>query len=224
MIVICGMARAGTTLLWQISEQICSSHGWVACTDHNTLFSKVRDLSGTDTVLKTYFIDNGVDSDIAIADDDIVFVAKRDVRDVVASLMSQRNILDHEIRSINFVTTMARQAIQRYEFFAYHKNVNIIKYEDYVNDRMKLINHLVETINLPCDTQDEIYEYTSLDNQISRAQHAFSNHNLIAMVTARHITSGTAGAWKTVLTPDEINAINEVAGDWLIANGYEIGV
>jgi hypothetical protein len=44
------------------------------------------------------------------------------------------------------------------------------------------------------------------------------------MVTARHITSGTVGAWKTVLTTDEINAINEVAGDWLIANGYEIGV
>jgi len=44
------------------------------------------------------------------------------------------------------------------------------------------------------------------------------------MVTGRHITSGTEGAWKTVLTPDEINAINEVAGDWPIANGYEIEV
>jgi galactitol-specific phosphotransferase system IIB component len=62
MIVICGTARGGSTLLWQICDQICKDYDWESVTDQNTLFSKVTSLSGTNTILKTYFMYNDLDS------------------------------------------------------------------------------------------------------------------------------------------------------------------
>jgi len=224
MIVVCGTARGGSTLLWQICDEICKDYGWESLTDQNTLFSKVRSLAGTSTILKTYFMYNDLDSNIETKSEDIIFVAKRDPRDCATSSIKKKFNFPDEDRTIGYITHLAKQAVDQYEFFAHKPDAHIIKYEDYLDNRIKLIEHIAEIIGLPCDENkiQEIYEYTSLENQIYRADHAMSEGSLISMITPRHITDGGSGAWREFLRPEEINSIHEVIGDWLIANDYPI--
>jgi len=224
MIVICGTARGGSTLLWQICNQLCKDYDWQSITDRNTLFSKVRSLSGTNTILKTYFMYNQSDSDIRTIDGDLIFVAKRDPRDVVTSLIKKKFNFPDQDRTIGYITHLAKAAVDQYEFFAHKPDAHIIKYEDYIDDRFKLIKYIAQIINLPYDENkiSEIYEYTSLENQIDRANNAQGGMNLTFMIEPNHITNGGSGAWREFLRPEEINSIHEAIGDWLIANDYPI--
>jgi galactitol-specific phosphotransferase system IIB component len=226
MIVVCGTARGGSTLLWQICDQICKDYDWESLTDQNTLFSKVRGLAGTNTILKTYFMYNQQDSDIETKSGDIIFVAKRDPRDCATSSIKKKFNFPDQDRTVGYITHLAKQAVDQYEFFAHKPDVHIIKYEDYLDNRIKLIEHIAQIIELPCDENkiQEIYEYTSLENQIYRANHAMGSMDLISMITAQHITDGGSGAWKEFLRPEEVSSIHDAIGDWLISNGYEIEV
>jgi len=46
----------------------------------------------------------------------------------------------------------------------------------------------------------------------------------VDLIEKFHITNINPHAWKNVLTPDEVDAVMQVSGDWLRSNGYEIGV
>jgi hypothetical protein len=39
-------------------------------------------------------------------------------------------------------------------------------------------------------------------------------------ITSNHITDGQEGAWRATLTPEEVAAIEDLAGDWMRAHGY----
>ena len=69
-----------------------------------------------------------------------------------------------------------------------------------------------------------VADEVSIPRQIERCREALQTSRSVDLIEQFHITNINPHAWKSVLTPDEVDAVMQVSGDWLIANGYEIGV
>lgn len=223
MIAVCGMSRSGTTLAWQIAWNLTKNFGWERLEYTNTPFSKVRDSQGKNVVLKTYRITGLNDHADRISTDssDKLLVCYRDVRDVVASRISKNRLLP-ENRTPQYAAELAQINLNMITFFENHDNKTLLKYEDCYADIPAHVERIATIIGMPNDPT--IADEVSIPRQIERCREALQTNRSVDLIEQFHITNINPSAWKTVLTPDEVDAIMQVAGEWLLANGYEVGV
>ena len=220
MIAICGMTRSGTTLAWQIACGLTKDAGWEKLEYVNTPFPIARESQGKNVVFKTYGMFHIEPTNyITENPNDKLLVGYRDVRDVVASNISKKRLLPTN-RTPQYATLIAQMSIKMFEFFNAHENKTLLRYEDCYADIPAHVERIAKIIGMP--NNPAIVDEVSIPRQIERCREALKTNQTVDLIEQFHITNITPGAWKTVLTSNEVDAINQVAGDWLIANNYPI--
>jgi hypothetical protein len=222
MIAVCGMTRSGTTLAWQIACGLTRDSGWEKLEYVNTPFSVARQSQGQNVVLKTYrTVNTEPTNHISDNPDDKLLVCYRDVRDVVASTISKKRILPNGRRP-EYAAFLAEINIEMFEFFNAHENKTLLRYEDCYADVPAHVERIAGIIGVP--NIPAVADEVSIPRQIERCREALQTSRSVDLIEQFHITNINPHAWKNVLTPDEVDAVMQVSGDWLISNGYEIEV
>jgi hypothetical protein len=218
MIAVCGMTRSGTTLAWQIAYGLTKDAGWEKLEYANTPFSIARESQGKNVVLKTYrMVNTEPTNHISDNPDDKLLACYRDVRDVVASTVSKKRLLPAN-RTPEYAAFLAQINIEMFEFFNAHENRTLLRYEDCYADVPAHVERVAEIIGMP--NIPAVANEVSIPRQIERCREALQTGKSVDLIEQFHITNINPGAWQTVLTSNEIDAIDQVAGSWLSENGY----
>lgn len=227
LLVVCGMHRSGSTLVWQIARLLLD--GRVGLRNPRGLSTSEFPAAAADPndllMAKVHFRP-------ALERDDFPQVGAkylytyRDPRDVVASLYRKGRAKpgDPE-RGARNSRLIARRELRGDEFWRSRDFVWVGKYEDFRDDIPTLVREIAAFLDLEVTAErvTDIEREVDLDAQAQRAiaakQHGVDDD---LRVTSNHITDGREGAWRDTLTPDELVAIEGESARWLVAHGYEV--
>lgn len=229
LIVVCGMHRSGSTLVWQIARQLLlhrpglrnprgirtSEFKRAAQDERDLLMVKVHYRSA---LKLSHFPDSGAR----------YLYTYRDVRDVVASLFRKgRYPVGDARRGPDSAREIAEREIAGHAVWTAKPDVWIRRYESFCGDTAALVRELAVYLNesVTDSRVDEIVEYVDVSRQAERSA-AASQHGIDedTRVTSNHITDGREGAWRDTLTPAECQSIEVEGHAWLTAHGYLTGL
>jgi len=151
----------------------------------------------------------------------ITFVAIRDFRDIVASLIRREifgksdNLDVNAIGMLEFIKPKI-EAILKYED---EPNAYFIRYEDWFGNEQELVNKMAFILDIE-NPSPSIADYISFKKNQERARQ-FDNHGQYDRVTnihGKHITSGQPGSWREdfKLLSDSTAAQIERELDWAL--------
>jgi hypothetical protein len=225
IVVICGQHRSGSTLAWQIVHELLSRTRSVS-SPLRTPASRLRlhalrprhvrmvKLHYSPALSKNQFPQRGAQ----------YIYTFRDPRDVAASLIRKgRYSPEHQKRGPEAVTAMIRRELRGDAFWRTRESLWIGRYEDITQDISALVHSLAAFLQVSADDETValISEHVSVERQRERVAEVRSGGiDPSLRITSNHITDGQEGAWRATLTPDEVAAIEDVAGDWMRAHGY----
>lgn len=225
IVVICGQHRSGSTLAWQITGELLSATRSVSMpmrTPANQLrlhalrpqHVRMVKVHYSPTVPKRHFPQRGAH----------YVYTFRDPRDVAASLIRKgRYGPEHEKRGAEGVASMIRRELRGDAFWRTRESLWIGKYEEITQDVPGLVRSLAGFLQIPIDEEivTRIGDHVSVERQRIRvADVRTSGVDPLLRITSNHITDGQEGAWRATLTPEEVAAIEDLAGDWMRAHGY----
>lgn len=225
IVVVCGQHRSGSTLAWQIAHELLTTTRPVSSplrTEPSRLWLhalrprhvRMVKVHFTPAVAKRHFPQRGAR----------YIYTYRDPRDVVASLIRKgRYGPDHERRGSKGVQAIVRRELRGDEFWRTREDLWIGRYEDIATDVPGLVASLADFLGVPVDDEltARIGEHVSVERQRDRvADLRDASVDPSLRITSNHITDGQEGAWRSTLTPDEVAAIEAVAGEWMRAHGY----
>lgn len=179
-ILITGMPRSGSTLLFQIVRELIQLHGNNITLNRNHGGTKEKHYGKHDIVLFTV----------------------RDIFDITKSLsVTHESSIAETINEAFYLEYLC-------EFNAEYTNGHIIKYEDFLPyNEIKLIKHVNRMVfnnELSETHSSEILEKFSIEKNKKRAMRYenFKNYDEYSMIHGNHITSNGYGL-KNSLTDDE---------------------
>ncbi|MCG3119032.1 MAG: hypothetical protein ALAOOOJD_01360 [bacterium] len=234
-IFCCGMQRSGSTLQFQITARLVEEAGvgkrveWVKAGQFETLRQRYAAEEGW-KVIKTHACSEKMVEEFGRKNAMGVY-CYRDLRDAFVSSMRKHDLDFEQLWKAEFLQTCLRQ---------FHKwtvlpRVLISKYETMMADIPGEVARIATHLGLDADAEKcrQIAADYSLERQKARIEEAKTNGKLQraygnalydphTQLHANHIYSGAAGEWKSVLAADETAKIETIAGDWLVAHGYEI--
>ncbi|MEK9664440.1 MAG: sulfotransferase domain-containing protein [Candidatus Nanopelagicales bacterium] len=227
LLLVCGMHRSGSTLVWQIARQLVdgkpglrnprgiatAEYPQAAADASDLLMAKVHFRPALN---REHFPDEGAK----------YLYTYRDPRDVVASLYRKGRAKpgDPE-RGARNSRLIVRRELRGDEFWTARKHVWIGKYEDFRDDVPGLVRALADFLDVEVDdaTVTQIVADNDLATQEKRAV-AAKAHGVDddLRVTSNHITDGREGAWRDTLTDEELVAIEAEGARWLVEHGYAV--
>jgi len=140
----------------------------------------------------------------------------RDARAVAASYKRVDHLSDDPIKSALdwlWINHVIERAKNRMESRAYYR----IRYEDLVRDPEKELISLCEFLDEPFDDVMLDYWLLNRNNNLEPKRHLGWKGKTLEQVTTTQIDE-----WKSILSREEINAINELAGKALARYHYEL--
>jgi len=234
-IFCCGMQRSGSTLQFQITARLVEEAGlgkrveWVKA-EH---FSKLRKQHAVDQnwkVLKTHACSEKMAKEFDRQNAKGIY-CYRDLRDAYVSCMRKHELTFEQLWETAFIETCLRQ---------FHKwtalpGVLVSKYEMMMIDVPGEVQHIAAHLGISIDNEkcQQIASEYNLERQKERIEDAKKEGKLKraygkaffdphTQLHANHIHSGEAGGWKSALSEEQIGKIEALAGDWLVAHGYEV--
>lgn len=154
-----------------------------------------------------------------------VVMVIRDPRDIMVSLMNFRQDSFETMQHAPVFPNNLKNH-KRWSEAIHASNFRCVKYEEMVKD---LANEVAEIEYYALGSSsllsvDECIEiglrFTIKENKL-RAIAAYPPSHL-NYFSKRHINDGRSGQWKTALDEDQIRWVEQVAGDFMETNGYEL--
>lgn len=221
-IVICGMPRSGSTLLFNLIKQITLIYSQKV----NTYFnydSEYRNLLTAETsiyVKKNHrfspLLSKRIEKKLTIG-----FFTHRDLRDVVVSLIQKGRITD-------FYEWLNRRKLRKIVndsmLYAHTKNIILISYDDLLNNKRKIISKISAELNI--QLSDEEIENLIKSSDIEKIKKQIADRRTLDVIDistqlhSNHIKDGIVGKWKEKLNEDQIKIINEKSQDFMQFFGY----
>ena len=226
LIVVCGMHRSGSTLVWQIARQLLlhrpglRNPRGIRTSEFKPAAQDEQDL----LMVKEHYRSALKLSHFPASGARYVYTY-RDVRDVVASLFRKGAYpVGDARRGAECAREIAEREIAGHAVWTAKPDVWIGRYESFRGDTAALVRELAVYLNEPVTDSrvDEIVEYVDVSRQVARSAAAIE-HGIDedTRMTSNHITDGREGAWRATLTPEERRAIETECHAWLTAHGYE---
>lgn len=225
-VVICGMQRSGSTLLFNIVNEVLNKnkHQQDTFFEEEVLYKKILQAELSTSIKKnhTYLpmvakrIKNGLS---------IGFFTHRDIRDVVVSSM-QKGWLDNVQEWVDSerIRYMANNAL----LYAKTPNMHVISYEKLMNQQEEVIKEVADKLNVALDSEDiaDIRQKTSLEATRKKLKAIPEDKKLLYanQLHKNHIADGKSGKWAEHLSPDETRLITQLAYDFLSYFDYETNV
>ena len=226
IVVVCGMHRSGSTLVWQIAHQLLEGDprtrvlakpparrlGVLALNPWRIYMWKIHYRR---SIKESDFPQQGAR----------YLYTFRDPRDVAASLVRKgRWHSGHPRRSAQQLATIVHTELRGDKFWRKQKNVWIGKYEEFSQEIPQLIASIAAFLDIRHVDDAEVARiaaYVDLDRQRARSTLVRSDGiDTMTRVTTNHITDGSHGSWRGTLTDEEVTAIEQVADRWMRRNGY----
>jgi hypothetical protein len=225
IVVVCGQHRSGSTLAWQIAHELLSGSRSVSApmrtrSRHLRLHAlRPRHVR----MIKVHFSSSLRTRDFPQRGARYLYTY-RDPRDVVASLIRKgRYQVGQPKRSPKALRQLVRRELRGDAFWRTRDSVWIGRYEDFSRDIPGLVRSLAAFLGVAVDEGDvaRICDFVDVERQRGRvADVSSSGIDPDLRITSNHITDGEEGAWRRTLTPEELAAVERVAGDWMTAHGY----
>lgn len=237
MWIFCGgMTRAGSTLQFQLAAHLVERAGlgarveWAPPEDFPSLKEKYVGQPGW-KVWKTHSCTDDVVAEFRANNARGVYIF-RDVRDVIVSQMrkhelsfdavSEQGILSAILDNFGRWTTVGGVLVSCYEDMV----------EDVPEEVARIAAHLEIAVS-PEETEQIASQYT-VERQRNRIREAKTAGSLrrtedgggvydpVSNLHLDHFFSGQSGEWRSALAPEQVALIEDRAGDWLVANGYQL--
>ncbi|MCP5061608.1 MAG: sulfotransferase domain-containing protein [Ignavibacteriae bacterium] len=223
-IVVCGMPRSGSTLLYNIIREIITNN-------QPTVDRYFSDASGYKKLLKSEVFSNinkthsfspllakRIEKEYTLG-----FFSHRDVRDIIVSLMQKGRIMDIE----DWLNTIKLEKLVNDSILlAKIKNMTIISYQDMVEKKEEVILNISKKLNiiLKQDEIKKIVEKTSIrhSREIVEKIQVEKEYDIKTQLHHNHIADGRVGKWKQILDEKQINIINKRAKRYLTLFSYNI--
>jgi hypothetical protein len=227
LILVCGMHRSGSTLVWQITRALLSDRPGVRYPRHTTIDDFRAAAADPDGILMAKVHFRPAYRDVPFPQDGALYLYTfRDVRDAVASLFRKgRFPVGSEQRGPAQARVIARREMAGDTMWTSMTNVWIAKYEDFHQDIPMLIRSLAAVLGVTVDDARvaEIAADVDLEAQRARVRAALeSGIDEGDRITSNHITDGRSGAWRDTLTPEETAAVESESAPWLARHGYDV--
>lgn len=233
-----GMQRSGSTLQYQIVSKIVEDFnlGKKVEFDKPEFFNKIREKHRgykKYKVFKSHKLNQSIRSEF---DDNAKAVyIYRDIRDVIVSLMFKQE------KSFDFFfeRKIIEKLLTTHSKWIAINNVLISKYEDVENDIKIEVKRIAAFLNISIkDTYADYIAYEfGLEKQQQRINDFLGKKEYIerigknkvkkifdpkSLLHHNHITQYKKKGWINNLKHEQIRKVEEIAGDWLLKNGYEL--
>ena len=221
--IAAGLRRTGSWAMWQVMREIVTVArvGWAPQANTKEFNANYKQWGNASEMVVLKFhkhralLDNLSSSQVAAV------MTVRDPRDNVVSLMNKYGYpFEMALNSTEFNNNLTDHDHWLNKLPSYM--ILPIRYEDFMTERVATIiqvaNFLGQTLTE--EQAQEIDETWSIERNRLRSQKnlAPDNYNYVA---PRHITDGSVGQWKDVLTRDQAMLVEEKAEVWMIAYEYD---
>jgi hypothetical protein len=227
LVLVCGMHRSGSTLVWQITRLLLEGQPGL----RNPRDVELKDFAGAaadpDDLLmaKVHYRPTFTEEEFP-REGAIYLYTYRDLRDAIASLYRKGRYTKRDPRRGPRNSRLAaRRELAGNDMWTSMPGVWVAKYEDFRDDVPGLVRNLATTLQI--DLTEErlaaICAEVDIDAQKQRVQAALVvGIDEDSRITQNHITDGREGAWRDTLTEGELGAIELESGAWLVTHGYTV--
>lgn len=235
-IFCCGMQRSGSTLQFQITARLVEEAGlgrrveWVKPERFGKLRKELANEEGW-KVFKIHVCTDKMAKEFKHGNAMGVYTY-RDLRDVFVSTMRKYDTSFAQLYEGGFL----EDCLEQYRRWTALPRVLTSKYEDMIADLPREVARIAAHLglDLPAETYEHIANEHTLERQKERIAEAINNGALVEGVIkgmfynpdtnlhTNHIHEGAVGGWKNVLSAAQAAQIEDEAGDWLVAHGYEL--
>lgn len=227
LILVCGMHRSGSTLVWQITRMLLSDRPNIQYPRHTTIddFHAAAADPGVTLMAKVHF--RPAYRDVTFPREGALYLyTYRDVRDAVASLYRKgRFPVGSTQRGQAQSRMLTRREMAGDALWTSMASVWTAKYEDFRDDVPDLIRSLAEVLGVTVDEARvaAIAADVDIEAQRDRARAALvSGIDAGDRITANHITDGRTGAWRDTLTDEEVASVEAESAEWLARHRYGV--
>lgn len=222
-VVICGMPRSGSTLLFNIIKEMLRLHYtkidpyFINDKQYNKLLKSEISLVVKKNHRYSPLLKKRIMKGLSIG-----FFTHRDIRDVVVSLKQIGRIPEFDKWTNR---GRLRKIVNDALLYAETRKVTMIEYDQLLNQKKNVIDQLEKRLGLKLTDEEKeiIIQKTDIDktkkmleSRNESEQIDYSNH-----LHQNHISDGKVGKWKDILTDDEIVRINNEAKDFLNLFNYK---
>lgn len=222
-VVVCGMARSGSTLLFNIIKKMLQFHYkkvdpyFINDSEFGHLLENEISMFVKKNHRYTYSLHRRLKKNLSYG-----FFTHRDIRDVVVSLMQKGRIPDFN----KWVSDgRLRKIVNDSLSYAKTGKVMMIEYENLINNKLDVINNIAKKLKLNL-TEEEMLQIVKDTDMESMKKHLELKENseidLNNHLHKNHISDGKVGKWKDILTSEQVQIINNLTQDFLKYFNYKV--
>lgn len=223
-IIVCGMQRSGSTMLFNLVRNLVN----LSNNEINTFFetdfgyNNILKIDHHSLIKKTHNFSPYIAKQIK-RKKIIAFFTHRDIRDVMVSVIQKgwvKNI-DEWIEN-GRLKAIANNAI----LWAKTKNMIVLSYTDLMQNREKCVQTIAETLNIKLTSEQisPIINSSNIEQVREQIKDMARNSkiNTESQLHHNHIADAETGKWKNFFSPEEIRKINKLCADYLNFFNYPI--
>lgn len=223
-IVVCGVQRSGSTLLFNIINQILAENKYNEDTffEKEILYKKLLEKERSIQVRKNHtylpLVANRIKKGLTIG-----FFTHRDIRDVLVSSI-QKGWLTNIQEWVE--SQRIRYMINNSLLYAKTPYIHIYSYHELMHDRRNVIKSVSEVLGIELNEEsiEKIIRNTSIDKVKSKLQEIPQDVKLYYdnQLHRNHIADGESGKWEEFFTEEEKKFLNNYCGEYLRYFNYPL--
>ena len=222
-VIVCGMERSGSTLLFNIINEVLRENRNVSDPYFDNEIEYKKILSSERSILvKKNHVYVPLAAKRIRKGQSIGFLTHRDLRDVVVSLIQAGWVADVETWVKDYrIKTIGNNAM----LYASTPNMNIFSYQQLVSNKEAVIKSVADILNvsLTLEVIEQIDKRTAI-NEMRQKQYQQPSpipYRFDHQMQDDHIADGEIGKWKKHLTQQEAYLLTKYCRKYLDFFGYE---